>query len=303
MSRRVALQLSALFATSVARPSAAGASGLAFRVVDLRFDSAIREARVARLLIPNDLELGAEARLLILLHGYGAVGSERRGLEAWQSEYDVEGAYQRLRRPPLVNVSAAGCLTETRCAELNGELARQPFRGLVLACPLTPSPYYRPQLIRQFGAFLSDELLPAAKATLGVADLDVGVAGVSMGGRVGLELLAERPDAFHAFVGLQSHVERHEVERYAERIAGASTGTNRPRLLLQTTTLDPYLAANQALSRALSRRKLDHELRVSPGLHTASWVRNAGAIEALFWHDRTLGSEVGGPRVAAAAGT
>jgi hypothetical protein len=283
ISRRAALLLGAL---TTATP--AGASVPAFRALDLRFDSGLREARVARVLVPAELDRRSEARLLILLHGYGAVASESRGLRAWQVEYDVQGAHERLRHPPLVATPSGSGLTDARCNELNTELARRPFGGMVLVCPLTPLPYFRSPIVKKFAAFLSDELIPAVRSELSLQLSDVGLAGVSMGGRVGLEVMIERADSFSALCGLQSHFERHEAGSYAERVARAFAASGPRRLLLHTSTLDPYLGANHALSQALARHDLAHDLRISPGPHTAGWVRDAGALEALLWHDRTL---------------
>ena len=62
-------------------------------------------------------------------------------------------------------------------------------------------------------------------------------------------------------------------------------GTTLPRYFL-TSSADPFLAGNQALAAALRKKGVACDLRVLPGPHDQPWLREAGTIEMLLWHDR-----------------
>jgi enterochelin esterase-like enzyme len=63
---------------------------------------------------------------------------------------------------------------------------------------------------------------------------------------------------------------------------------HRQRLRLLSSDADPLLPVTQELSQELRKRRIAHQLVVTPGGHDYAFNRGPGAIELLFFHDRAL---------------
>ncbi|HVY44627.1 MAG TPA: hypothetical protein VHB21_02060, partial [Minicystis sp.] len=113
----------------------------------------------------------------------------------------------------------------------------------------------------------------------------VHLDGCSLGGYVGLEVFLRRPDAFVAWGGVQSAFGAHRAPAYGAALASAVARAPRP-LHVETSEGDPFHDANVALAKELARRGVPHELSVLPGPHDQPWLREAGTVDMLFWHDR-----------------
>jgi predicted esterase len=229
--------------------------------------------------------------LLVLLHGLGETGDEQMGARAWLDRYGLGTAYDRLRRPPIARTSKRGDWTDARLAEVNGMLAKQPFRGLVLACPYTPNVGKAPSpaaALDGYARWLAEVVIPRARKEAPViADAaHTALDGCSLGGYVGLEVFLRRPELFAAWGGVQSAFGAHRSEGYAERLAATVAGAGARGIHIETSSADPFHDANVAMSRALEKKGVAHELRVLPGPHDQPWLREAGTIEMLLWHDR-----------------
>jgi enterochelin esterase-like enzyme len=59
-------------------------------------------------------------------------------------------------------------------------------------------------------------------------------------------------------------------------------------LHIETSTGDAFYRANLALSRELKKNGTPHDLVVLPGPHDQPFLREAGTLEMLLWHDRAL---------------
>jgi enterochelin esterase-like enzyme len=114
------------------------------------------------------------------------------------------------------------------------------------------------------------------------------IGGCSLGGYAGLEVFLRRPESFAGFAGVQSAIGEAGAPAYADRIARAIARVGPRKLLLESSSLDPYRAANERLAAELKTRKLAADLRVPPGPHDQPWLREAGTIELLLWLDRAL---------------
>jgi enterochelin esterase-like enzyme len=55
---------------------------------------------------------------------------------------------------------------------------------------------------------------------------------------------------------------------------------------LLTSEADPFRAGNQRIAAELRKKGLACDLRVLPGPHDQPWLREAGTIEMLLWHQR-----------------
>lgn len=302
MKRRAFLSLSALSAAPVAAaPFAAWANAPAeappsrfaskdLEAHDLQVPGQRSLARRALVLAPRQRKAGAPLRALVLLHGLGETGNEELGIRAWAELYGLIAAYERLRRPPIARtLPKARYLSDERIEELNRSLAKRPFEGLLLICPVTPNPY-RPgpaaQTLDRYTEWLFDSLLPAVRERVAPFST-LGIDGCSLGGYVALEVFTRRPAAFAALGSVQGAFGVERAEQYAKRITAALEGRRMP-IHLETSSGDPYRKANELLARRLEALGAAATLRVPPGPHNQPWLQEIGTLEMLLWHDRNL---------------
>jgi hypothetical protein len=287
---RTSLPTRRAFLSLVAGAAIARAGPLA---LDLEIRDLREGGRRFTLCVPTILAAGERVPLLVLLHGLAETVDERLGAFAWIEKYGLGTAYDRLRRPPISRVSARADWSDARLAEVNAELAARPFRGMVVACPFTSNPNRtaNPQAaIEDFGRWIVESLVPRARTEApAIADpTHTAIDGCSLGGWIGLEVFLRRPEAFGAWGGVQTAIGEGAAARYAERIADAIARVGPRAIHIESSTLDPYRAANEALAAALAKKKIPHELCILPGPHDQPWLREAGTIEMLRWHDRRL---------------
>jgi enterochelin esterase-like enzyme len=243
------------------------------------------------LLVPKHLAPGERVPLLVLLHGLGETGDERMGAFAWLERYGLGSAYERLRRPPLARASRRKDWTDARLAEVNAALAARPFRGLAVACPFTPNVHRAPNpsaALDGYARWLAEVVLPRARAEAPVFDdaARTSLDGCSLGGYIGAEVFLRRPELFGAWGGVQAALGAHRAPAYAERFEKALAAAGPRDLHLLTSEGDPFRRANAALAAQLAKRSIAHTLRVLPGPHDQPWLREAGTIEMLLFHDR-----------------
>jgi hypothetical protein len=154
----------------------------------LEFEGAERWAGAASVHVPRHLDPAKKWPVAVLLHGYAQGSSVERAIDAWEVEYGVLDAYQQLRRPQLLQASTSGRVD--RAEQIVEGLSRDPFRGVILVCPVVPIPYFQDQLSQTYSAyadFLTGTLLPrvAELAPACTQPDSVGLGGFSMGGLVG----------------------------------------------------------------------------------------------------------------------
>lgn len=248
-------------------------------------------ARRALVLAPRHLKPGTHPRALVLLHGLGETGNEELGIRAWAELYGLIAAYERLRRPPLERIlQKARYLTKERLDELNPSLAKRPFEGLLLICPVTPNPHKPGPAARTLDAYtewLFDSLLPAVRERV-TPFSTLGIDGCSLGGYAALEVFSRRPTAFATLGTVQGAFGEAGAERYAKLIAQALEGKKHLPIHVETSSEDPYRKANELLARRLDALGVAATLRVPPGPHNQPWLREIGTLEMLLWHDRHL---------------
>ncbi|HEU4411756.1 MAG TPA: hypothetical protein VFS43_41320 [Polyangiaceae bacterium] len=261
------------------------------RLLDWSWPSAGGLARRAVVLAPTHLAPGARVATLVLLHGLGeARQGPRAGAYAWLERYGLGGAYARLRRPPVASIMPRHDLTAERAGEINAALASLPFRGLVLVCPAIPDVWAtgdRAGTLEAIADFCSGPLLervarevPEARGGEG----SVGIDGCSLGGFVALEVAVRRPGPWAAVGVVQPAIGAAQADRYAAALAARPA---RP-VHVESSRGDPYLGASRRLADELSKRGVPCDLSVSPGPHDQPFLRDAGSLEMLLWHDRRL---------------
>ena len=239
-------------------------------------------------LIPKGIKAGTKLPLLIALHGLGETTSAKKGAYGWLDSYQLDQVLQRLRTPPLDGDAFQGLVTEARLAEINAELAKRPFGGLVIACPYLPKGIGGEVTYDTYGKWLGERLIPKLRNETPVLPTTAatGIDGVSLGGITSLRIGIARADLFGAVGALQPAVNDDETaDGLAATIAEKLNG--RP-LRIVTSTEDAYRVTLESLDKKLWDRKVTHQFFVSEGPHDYVWNQGPGGIEMVLWHDRVL---------------
>jgi enterochelin esterase-like enzyme len=273
-----------------AEPKSAGAP-LDLYVRDIAVEGDRALGRRFLLFTPKHLGSGERVPLLVLLHGLGETGDERMGVYAWVERYGLGTAYDRLRRLPIVRTSRRKDFTDTRLAEVNTELSQHPFRGMAIACPFTPNVHkvaHPVAALDGYARWIAEVVVPRAQREAPVhADASrTALNGCSLGGYIGLEVFLRRPDLFGAWGGVQPALGMHRVAGFADRIAAAMAKVGPRALHLLTSEADPFRDQNVSLAKALKKKSIPVDMAILPGPHDQPWLREAGTIEMLLWHDR-----------------
>jgi pimeloyl-ACP methyl ester carboxylesterase len=258
---------------------------------DLRLEGDPRISRRSLLLVPKHLPKPENPAILLLLHGLGETGNERLGIHAWGERYGLVKAYERLRRPPLRRtLERRPYFSEERQAELNRSLAGDAFRGVVVACPVTPNPYRAGAgSLDRYADWIEKTLLPAVRERAGVGkNTKIGLDGCSLGGYVALEVFLRKPELFATLGGVQSAFNVPAALRYADALSKTLKKVGTRRLHIETSSGDPYRKANVTFSKKLRELGVENDLIVPPGPHDQPWLREIGTLEMLLWHERAL---------------
>jgi pimeloyl-ACP methyl ester carboxylesterase len=247
-------------------------------------------ARRCLLLLPRGP--AATTRVLVLFHGLGETTSEQLGIRAWADRYGLVRAAERLGAPPVTRtLPGVPLLTEARLAELNDELARQPFRGLAVACPFTPNMFRQPSTaLDHYAAWVAEALLPEVRRELGLGAEGgtFAVDGVSLGGYVSLEVFLRKPEVFAAAGATQGAFGANLADAYAARFERAFTSVGPRSLRIATSEWDSTRSASERLVTKLGARGIRATLALSPGGHDQRFLREVGSLELLHHYDRAL---------------
>ena len=271
-----------------------GGHGGPFDELDLKLEGSRELARRAIVLVPRHLAAGARVPLLVLLHGLGETKSEDAGVRAWIDRYGLLSSHARLSHPPIAPETGRGDLTAERARAINEDLGRRPYDGkIVLACPFTPNVWQKAdprQALDRYATWIADVLIPEVRARTPAdgSAARTGIDGCSLGGFIGLEVFLRRPEQFATWGGVQSALGEAAAPSIANRLAGALASAGPRRLHVETSTGDAFYRANLALSRELKKKGVPHDFVALPGPHDQLFLREAGTLEMLLWHDRAL---------------
>jgi enterochelin esterase-like enzyme len=144
-------------------------------------------------------------------------------------------------------------------------------------------------------------MLPAVRERVSAASREpahTGIAGVSLGGAVALEVFVRKPRLFATLGTVQGAYGVNLGALFARRIVEAESVPGRA-VYVSTSHGDPYRAANERLARELEQRGMPTRLSVRKGPHSQAWLIEIGSLELLLWHDRALRGEVETGRVGA----
>jgi len=281
-------------ATSGAVAARDATTGGALEWKEIALDGDEPWARRALVAYPRDSAAGQTHAGLLLFHGRGETSSEAAALQAWRTSYGLERSDARLRRPPIALSSAERrYILPEQLDRIHQRLAKRPFAGMCVICPVTPNPHRsrKPEaVLDRYSEWIEHTLLPAARDAAPIdATRGIGVDGCSLGGFVAAEVFVRKPHLFRSFGVVQPAVGEFRVARYARHLAQALKRQGLEGIHLQTSTRDPYRGAVRALARHLKRQGARFTLDVLPGPHDQAWLRAAGTLAMLAWHDYTLG--------------
>ncbi len=237
---------------------------------------------------------GERYPVVIALHGRGEANPER-GHIGWASRYGLSDAFEVLSGNRVSSLNYRGFVRESHLGYVNESLRERPFRGVMVVTPYVPDMSGEPlgsERMRALGEWLSGPLLEAVRSTFPSAAVTregTGIDGVSMGGRVALEVGFTHPETFGVVGGIQPAVQGNEAA-LAERAAEAARAYPQ-RIRLLSSDDDPFLLATRRLSTELVERRLRHRLTVVPGPHDYGFNRGPGSLELLLYHDRALARE------------
>ena len=232
--------------------------------------------------------------IVIAFHGKGeSLLGPQRGYAAWVEFYGLNKAYTALLGGPLTRSAFGGLVRDGELDALNAELRARAFQGVITVGVYTPdllADVGKPEKIARYATWVARELVPAVQRAVPVASRvprQVGVDGVSLGGMVALEVGLRFPDVFGAVGSMQPAVRGRESQ-LADLAELARSLQRRQSLRLLSSDADPLLPVTQELSLELRKRRIAHQLVVTPGGHDYAFNRGPGAIELLFFHDRAL---------------
>ena len=229
--------------------------------------------------------------LLVALHGRGEAGrGVVTGARGWRDDYDLDRAHARLGSPPLKSEDLLGFVKPERLAALNASLQKNAYGGLCVACPYTPALADRSLNGSQpFASFVLEDLIPRVRKTLELPTdrSKTGIDGVSMGGRLALQVGLAHPEVFGAVGALQPAIGPGDVD-WIGKLAAKAQATAPVQLRLVTSEGDYFRQTIEALSQRMTQEGVKHELLVTPGPHDYAYNRGPGSFEMLLWHDRVL---------------
>lgn len=253
-------------------------------------ETAGKHAKRFELLIP-----AKPTKLLIALHGLGESFEEEAGARAWLDRYGLSSSYDRLLAPPLSRTHKRKDWTDDRLVSVNRSLAEKSWAGLAVVCPFTPNfrnVSNRTKALDEYADWLVDKVLPKALAELGEVAPKLGdraklaINGCSMGGPLALEVATRHPKIFGSLGVVQAAFGEHRAKSYAGLLSKAFADAGTMDLQLLASEGDTFVTSARALARELKANDLNHQLLVLPGPHDQQWLREAGTIEMLMFHER-----------------
>jgi len=293
-TRRRLLTALALLPAHLAR----AAEPAALTVTELALKKPGKFGQKCLLLRPARVPPSVPLPLLVLLHGLGETGSEALGIRAWYDRYGLPQAYARLSSPPIERILARErYLTDARLLELNRELSAQPFADLALVCPFTPNVFKQhpsAPVLDRYADYIEQEVLPAVRAATPILPSaeHAGLAGVSLGGYVALEVLLRKSGLFSALACVQPALSVAAAEQYARRLAALSGAAPAPSIQLVTSSLDPFRDATRSLAQRMAEHGLSSTSICPAGPHDQRFLKEVGTLEMLLFQARALHGSV-----------
>jgi pimeloyl-ACP methyl ester carboxylesterase len=227
--------------------------------------------------------------LIIVFGGAGECArSPRQSALAWMHYYKTDEAVAALQTNRLVPENFRGLAKPAVVMDYNRRLRRQPYEGVILACPSSPlvTAQAGPEL-PEIEEYIMDELLPALKRRYRVSEDKIGVDGVSMGGARSMYYGMKYPEVFASIGSVQGAFGPYmDLYRYLAK-------TNRQLLQkrsiqLVTSDHDVMLHSVEAFHKLLQENQIGHSFLVLTGPHDYIFNQGPGAISLLVFHNQAL---------------
>jgi iron(III)-salmochelin esterase len=242
-------------------------------------------------MLPADYEEHPKKKypLVIAFGGAGECAkSPRLGALAWMHYYRTDEAVRALQHGRLESRDFRGLVTDKQLADFNRSLKRHPYQGVILACP--SSPLLSPQAKLEFPeyeAFIIKELIPELEKRYRVAEDQIGVDGVSMGGARSMYYGFKYPEIFSSIGSVQGafgpylDIYRDLVKRNLDAIRTRS-------IQLVTSDGDVMQSSVRQMQKLLQAEGIRHRYLQLTGPHDYIFNQGPGALALLVFHDRAL---------------
>jgi iron(III)-salmochelin esterase len=214
--------------------------------------------------------------------------SPRQSALAWMHYYKTDEAVLALKSNQLVSENFRGLAKPAILMDYNRRLKRQPYEGVILACPSSPlvTSQAGPEL-PEIEEYIMAELLPALKSRYRVAEDRVGVDGVSMGGARSMYYGMKYPEVFASVGSVQGAFGPYmDLYRYLAK-TNQRLLKKRP-IQLVTSDHDVMLPSVEAMHKLLQENQIPHSFLVLNGRHDYIFNQGPGAISLLVFHNQAL---------------
>jgi len=286
-----------ILASLLARPARAADTAV-LTASELPVQNPGRFGQRCLLLRPTRVPETVALPVVVLFHGLGESGSEALGIRAWYDRYGLPQAYARLSSPPVERtLPRERYLTDARLLELNRELSARPFPDLALVCPFTPNVFKQhpsAPVLDRYADYIEQALLPAVRAGTPILPSaeHSGVAGVSLGGYVALEVFLRKPALFSALGCVQPALSSAAAEPYALRLAALKSSLPAPSIQLVTSSFDPFRDATRRLATRMAEHGVSFSSICPTGPHDQRFLQEVGTLEMLLFQARALHGSV-----------
>lgn len=226
--------------------------------------------------------------LVIVFGGAGECArSPRQGSLAWMHYYKADEAVKALARGRLETADFRGFVSEGQLKAFNHRLQKQPYRGVILACPYSPplSPSHRMEF-PDYEAYVMDELIPALTERYRVEPGHIGIDGVSMGGARSMYYGFKYPEVF-ASIGSVQGAFGPFMEIYEGLIKAKEKALKTRAIQIVTSDHDVMAPSVERMHHLLTGLKIPHRFSRLTGPHDYVFNQGPGCLALLVFHNET----------------
>jgi iron(III)-salmochelin esterase len=263
-----------------------------------RISSARYPEGVTAVCLPPDYRSNPEKRYPLVIAFGGAGECARPSLRsalAWVDYYQSDQAVKALQDSHLESRDFKGLAGKKEIAEFNARLKRNPYRGVILACPASPPlALLRPRELPRYEEFIMKELVPALKSHYRVDPEGLGVDGVSMGGARSMYYGLKYPETFHSIGAIQGAFGPY-MDVYRSLIRAKRKIISSRPIQLVTSDGDVMAPSVKRMSRLLETNGIFCDLRELSGPHDYIFNQGPGSLALLTFHDEALRRSSAGP--------
>ena len=248
--------------------------------------------------LPLDYERDSAVNypLVIVFGGFGeCTRPPRQGALAWLHYYKTDEAVLALVNNNLAAADFRGLVTRDHLDDFNRRLKRDPYGGVILACPASPplAPQTRLEFT-DYEDYVMEELIPALKDRYRVSPGKIGVDGVSMGGARSMFYGFKYPEVFCSIGSVQGAFGPY-FDIYRELIGKNRDLLRKRSIQLVTSDRDAMLKSVEKMHSLLLAEDIPHIYLKLTGPHDYIFNQGPGALALLMFHDHSLRMASRGP--------